>query len=275
VSKRARTRPAKQPAAPAAARPRKPRLFLVANAVFFVPACAAALLFEGGTGIVGLVLVGAAVLGAAWLGKRHGLEQAVAAAPAAAVAFALTAVLHAAMGRPPFDGSVLAGLAVLLETVLAFFRLAAAPPPAPSRSPTLARLGAALAQGRALRLSVTLALAIVAWRTATVAILTCDDAGFGWAAVAGLAASLVWLRAPRAGTILATLVFGAIPGLLVLGLSTEFGIWAPLSRPLCLGLGLAGPRPLVLLGLTASSGLLGLALWLADGAASRAESAPV
>jgi hypothetical protein len=280
VSQRAqrhRTAAAPAPAQPASgwgALGRRFRRLTLAG--FIVAAPFTLLTAQPALGLLALAALAALTFAAGRWARRQGLPEARVTAPLTALAFALVVAVRAlAGGTAGSAGTTIPGLLVFLQAVLAMWDVAAAAPLTPG--PTVGRLAAAVARGPVPRLLVTAGLGLLVVRGVTVALAAPLDGAFAWAAVAALAAALLWLRPAPQGTLLAALVFAAAPGGLVLGVATDQGLWAPLSRPLAACVGLTGARPGVLLTAVAAASLLALATTLlaAAGAAdAAADEAP-
>ncbi|HEY3352964.1 MAG TPA: hypothetical protein VGQ83_06925 [Polyangia bacterium] len=247
--------------------------FRRANLIGFVAAAPFALLAaRPAPQLVALAALAALVLGAGLWARRRGLPESSLTAPLTALAFALVAAGRALAGGDGYAGTLLAGLLVFLQTALAMSDTVAAPSLAPP-APGLARLGAALARGPGGRLAVTAALALIVVRGPMVALGTHQGGAWAWAAIAALAAALLWLRPTPRGTLLARLVFATIPGGLVLGIVTDFGLWAPLGRPIAGCLGAVPPGPLPLLAAVAAASAVALLTTLMAAGAAAAQDA--
>jgi len=241
---RARKSAAASPAAAATAAPPGARRFTITLGITFGLAVVAALLVPTtGATLLWLVVVFAATLGGARAGRTLGLPAGVAAAPAAGVAFALILAGGATRGAGPPPGLAVPALVVTALHALLVVDVVAA---TPRRSaPGGDRLAAALQRGPALRVVATVALGGLAARAFMVACGTEHDTAAAIALLALLAAYRLWRAPAPAGTLLAALLFGLVPGMLALGVGTDYGLWPPITAPLATALCGDPPGPLL------------------------------
>jgi hypothetical protein len=187
--------------------------------------------------VVGLAFV---IFGAGRWARRRGLPESVLASPAAALGLAVVALVREALGAPPFQAAALPSVLVFLQSGLAIWDAIVGEN---RRLTARLRRGAAVLDRHQLgRVLVTAALAFVAVRSLSVALVMHLEGASVSAGLATVALLLLWRRPRPEGTLLSAVLLAAIPGSLALGMGTDHGLWAPLTRTVSACFGLEQPR---------------------------------